>query len=188
MAAGPDISEREDLTGSLTEQRGRVSRLREAGAADYEIRPAVKALESLLRSVILEQGARLRRLRSDTAGQAQCEEAVARLQALKAEFQEVSGKVWRDVREEGPSYAEIRDQRAQGWQRDDATSTPLNKTALRTRLEPRRRRSWSLRNQSYVPSWPLPPTPRFSTGWSRRCWLRGRRRKLPLSLILLEII
>ena len=112
VAAGPDISEREDLTGSLREQRGRVSRLREAGAADYEIRPAVKALESLLRSVILEQGARLSRLRSDTAGQAQCEEAVARLQALKAEFQEVSGKVWRDVREEGPSYAEIRDQRA----------------------------------------------------------------------------
>ena len=96
----------------LVAQRGRVSRLREAGAADYEIRPAVKALESLLRSVILEQGARLRRLRSDTAGQAQCEEAVARLQALKAEFQEVSGKVWSDVREEGPSYAEIRDQRA----------------------------------------------------------------------------
>ena len=111
-AAGPAISDREDLTGSLTEQRGRVSRLREAGAADYEIRPAVKALESLLRSVILEQGARLGRLRSDSAGQAQCEEAVARLQALKAEFQEVSGKVWRDVREEGPSYAEIRDQRA----------------------------------------------------------------------------
>lgn len=58
-AAGPAISDREDLTGSLTEQRGRVSRLREAGAADYEIRPAVKGLESLLRSVILEQGARL---------------------------------------------------------------------------------------------------------------------------------
>ena len=96
----------------LVAQRGRVSRLREAGAADYEIRPAVKALESLLRSVILEQGARLRRLRSDRAGQAQCEEAVARLQALKAEFQEVSGKVWSDVREEGPSCAEIRDQRA----------------------------------------------------------------------------
>ena len=99
--------------GDLVVQRAReVRRLREAGAADYEIRPAVKALESLLRSVILEQGARLRRLRSDTAGQAQCEEAVARLQALKAEFQEVSGKVWSDVREEGPSYAEIRDQRA----------------------------------------------------------------------------
>ena len=88
----------------LVAQRGRVSRLREAGAADYEIRPAVKALESLLRSVILEQGARLRRLRSDTAGQAQCEEAVARLQALKAEFQEVSGKAWSDVREEGPIF------------------------------------------------------------------------------------
>ena len=52
----------------LVAQRGRVSRLREAGAADYEIRPAVKALESLLRSVILEQGARLRRLRSQVPG------------------------------------------------------------------------------------------------------------------------
>ena len=79
--------------GDLVVQRAReVRRLREAGAADYEIRPAVKALESLLRS--------------DTAGRAQCQEAVARLQALKAEFQEVSGKVWSDVREE------IRDQRA----------------------------------------------------------------------------
>ena len=103
-AAGPAISDREDLTGALTEQRGRVSRLREAGAADYEIRPAVKGLESLLRSVILEQGDRLRRLRSDRAGQAECEEAVARLQALKAEFQEVSGKAWSDVREEGPIF------------------------------------------------------------------------------------
>lgn len=96
----PTGQDEEDLVA----QRGRVSRLREDGAADYEIRPAVKALESLLRSVILEQGARLRRLRSDTAGPAQCEEAVARLQALKAEFQEVSGKVWSDVREEGPIF------------------------------------------------------------------------------------
>ena len=91
--------------GDLVVQRAReVRRLREAGAADYEIRPAVKALESLLRSVILDQGAGLRRLRSDTAGRAQCQEAVARLQALKAEFQEVSGKVWSDVREEGPIF------------------------------------------------------------------------------------
>ena len=110
---GRDSSAGLAYCGDLVVQRAReVRRLREAGAADYEIRPAVKGLESLLRSVILEQGARLRRLRSDTAGQAQCEEAVARLQALKAEFQEVSGKVWSDVREEGPSYAEIRDQRA----------------------------------------------------------------------------
>ena len=39
----------------LVAQRGRVSRLREAGAADYEIRPAVKALESLLMSLVLDQ-------------------------------------------------------------------------------------------------------------------------------------
>ena len=90
----------------LEAQRGRVSRLREAEAADYEIRAAV------LRSVIIEQGALVRRLRTDGPHQAQYEEAVARLQSLKQEFQEVSGRLWLDVRDEGPSYAEIRDQRA----------------------------------------------------------------------------
>ena len=63
-------------------------------------------------SVIIEQGALVRRLRTDGPHQAQYEEAVARLQSLKQEFQEVSGRLWLDVRDEGPSYAEIRDQRA----------------------------------------------------------------------------
>ena len=72
----------------------------------------MKGLESMLRSVIIEQGALVRRLRTDGPHQAQYEEAVARLQSLKQEFQEVSGRLWLDVRDEGPSYAEIRDQRA----------------------------------------------------------------------------
>ena len=104
--AGPtELADCDDLVA----QRGRVRRLREAGAADYEVRPAVKGLELLLRSVIREQGGLVRRLSYDTAGEAHYEEAVARLEALKAEFQEVSGKVWR---EEGPTSAEIGDQRA----------------------------------------------------------------------------
>ena len=104
--AGPtELTDCDDLVA----QRGRVQRLREAGAADYEVRPAVKGLELLLRSVIREQGGLVRRLSYDTAGEAHYEEAVARLEALKAEFQEVSGKVWR---EEGPTSAEIGDQRA----------------------------------------------------------------------------
>ena len=89
----------------LEAQRGRVRRLREAEAADYEIRAAVKGLESVLRSVIIEQGALVRRLRTDGPHQAQYEEAVARLQSLKQDFQEVSGRLWLDVREEGhPSW------------------------------------------------------------------------------------
>ena len=69
----------------------------------------MKGLESLLRSFIREEAVRVRRLRSDSAQEAQMEEAVARLQALKAEFQEVSGKAWR---EEGPTSGEIGEQRA----------------------------------------------------------------------------
>ena len=80
-------ADREDLVA----QRALVSRLREAGAADTELRPAVKELESVLRSVIMEQGALVKRLRSDRTGPAH-QEAVARLQALMAEFQEVSGR------------------------------------------------------------------------------------------------
>ena len=51
-------------------------------------------------SVIIEQGALVRRLRTDGPHQAQYEEAVARLQSLKQEFQEVSGRLWlHEIRE-----------------------------------------------------------------------------------------
>ena len=86
----------------IEDQRARVRRFREEGAAEYEIRPAVKQVESMLREAILEQGARVRRLRSDRAGQAVIAEAERRLETLKAEFQADTGREWSDVREEGP--------------------------------------------------------------------------------------
>ena len=108
-AAGNDSSDREELRKSLAEQRARVSRLREAGAAEYELRPALKSLESLLRSVITEQGLLVRRLRADRDGK-EWEEAVGSLQALMAEFQEIRG-------------VEIRDQRARVTKlREDGSS------------------------------------------------------------------
>ena len=108
-AAGNDSSDREELRKSLAEQRARVSRLREAGAAEYELRPALKSLESLLRSVITEQGLLVRRLRADRDGK-EWEEAVVSLQALMAEFQEIRG-------------VEIRDQRARVTKlREDGSS------------------------------------------------------------------
>ena len=96
-AAGNDSSDREELRKSLAEQRARVSRLREAGAAEYELRPALKGLESLLRSVITEQGLLVRRLRADRDGK-EWEEAVVSLQALMAEFQEIRGVEIEDQR------------------------------------------------------------------------------------------
>ena len=86
----------------IEDQRARVRRLREVGAAEYEIRPAVKQLESMLREAILEQGARVRRLRSERACQAVIAEAERRLESLKAEFLADTEREWSDVREEGP--------------------------------------------------------------------------------------
>ena len=86
----------------IEDQRARVRRLREEEAAEYEIRPALKQLESMLREAILEKGARVRRLRSDRAGQAVIAEAERRLEELKAEFLTDTGKEWSDMRAEGP--------------------------------------------------------------------------------------
>ena len=120
-AAGNDSSDREELRKSLTEQRARVSRLREAGAAEYELRPALKSLESLLRSVITEQGLLVRRLRADRDGK-EWEEAVVSLQALMAEFQEIRG-------------GEIRDQRARVTKlREDGGSPYAAVSKLRSLL------------------------------------------------------
>ena len=99
---GQDISDRDDLTRPLTEQRGRVRRLIEAGAADYEIRPAVKALRSLLSEAILAQVSLVKELRSDRAGKSLIAEAERRLEQLKAEFLTDTGAEWSDVRAEGP--------------------------------------------------------------------------------------
>ena len=123
-AAGNDSSDREELRKSLTEQRARVSRLREAGAAEYELRPALKGLESLLRSVITEQGLLVRRLRADRDGK-EWEEAVVSLQALMAEFQEIRG-------------GEIRDQRARVTKlREDGGSPYAAVSKLRSLLSER---------------------------------------------------
>ena len=120
-AAGNDSSDREELRKSLTEQRARVSRLREAGAAEYELRPALKSLESLLRSVITEQGLLVRRLRADRDGK-EWEEAVVSLQALMAEFQEIRG-------------GEIEDQRARVTKlREDGGSPYAAVSKLRSLL------------------------------------------------------
>ena len=120
-AAGNDSSDREELRKSLAEQRARVSRLREAGAAEYELRPALKSLESLLRSVITEQGLLVRRLRADRDGK-EWEEAVVSLQALMAEFQEIRG-------------VEIRDQRARVTKlREDGGSPYAAVSKLRSLL------------------------------------------------------
>ena len=120
-AAGNDSSDREELRKSLAEQRARVSRLREAGAAEYELRPALKSLESLLRSVITEQGLLVRRLRADRDGK-EWEEAVVSLQALMAEFQEIRG-------------VEIRDQRARVTKlREDGSSPYAAVSKLRSLL------------------------------------------------------
>ena len=86
----------------IEDQRARVRRLREDGAAEYEIRPALKQLESMLREAILEQGVRVRSLRSDRAGKAVIAEAERRLETLKAEFLADTGREWSDLREEGP--------------------------------------------------------------------------------------
>ena len=110
--SGLEKGETRDPVGAVTagqtdlqdieDQRARVRRLREDGAAEYEVRPALKQLESMLREAILEQGARVRRLRSDRAGQAVIAEAERRLETLKAEFLADTGREWSDVREEGP--------------------------------------------------------------------------------------
>ena len=86
----------------IEDQRARVRRLREEGAAEYEIRPALKKLEAMLKEAILEQGVRVRSLRSDRAGKAVIAEAERRLEGLKAQFLADTEKEWSDVREEGP--------------------------------------------------------------------------------------
>ena len=102
LATGSDISDSEDLSKSLRDQRARVNQLREDSAAKSDINKAVKMLESMLKEAILEQGARVRKLRSDRAGQAVIAEAERRLETLKAEFLADTGKEWSDLREEGP--------------------------------------------------------------------------------------
>ena len=79
---GRDISDSEDLTKSIRDQIAQVRRLREKGAAHYEIRPARKQLDVMLREAIIGEEARVRRLRTDRADQSVIAEAERRLEAL----------------------------------------------------------------------------------------------------------
>ena len=60
--------------------------------------PAVSRTEAELRGAILEQTARVRKLKVKP----EIEEATRELVSLKEEFKTVTGKEWSDVREEGP--------------------------------------------------------------------------------------
>ena len=60
--------------------------------------PAVSRTEPELREAILEQTARVRKLKVKP----EIEEATRELVSLKEEFKTVTGKEWSDVREEGP--------------------------------------------------------------------------------------
>ena len=60
--------------------------------------PAVSRTEPELREAILEQTARVRKLKVKS----EIEEATRELVSLKEEFKTVTGREWSDVREEGP--------------------------------------------------------------------------------------
>ena len=60
--------------------------------------PAVSGTEKELREAILEQTARVRKLKRKP----EIEEATRELVSLKEEYKTVTGSEWSDVREEGP--------------------------------------------------------------------------------------
>ena len=74
--------------------------------ADWtEINAAYFKLESVktrLREAIIDQGARVRKLRTDRATGSEIEEAVRRQELLKADYKAATGSDWSEVREEGP--------------------------------------------------------------------------------------
>ena len=73
----------------------------EAGACPCDVMAAtstVSRTEAELRGAILEQTARIRKLKVKP----EIEEATRELVSLKEEFKTVTGKEWSDAREEGP--------------------------------------------------------------------------------------
>ena len=60
--------------------------------------PAVSRTEPELREAILEQTARVRKLKMKP----EIEEATRELELLKVEYRRVTGREWSDAREEGP--------------------------------------------------------------------------------------
>ena len=69
-----------------------------ASSRDQATTPAVSRTEEELREAILEQIARVRKLRVKS----EIEEATRELVLLKEEYKTVTGSEWSDVREEGP--------------------------------------------------------------------------------------
>ena len=70
----------------------------QARARDGATIPALSKTEPELRGAILEQTARVRKLKVKP----EIEEATRELVSLKEEFKTVTGREWSDVREEGP--------------------------------------------------------------------------------------
>ena len=70
----------------------------QARARDGATIPALSKTEAELRDAILEQTARVRKLKVKP----EIEEATRELVSLKEEYKTVTGSEWSDVREEGP--------------------------------------------------------------------------------------
>ena len=83
----------------------------QAGASrDQATTPAVSRTEKELREAILEQTARVRRLKVKP----EIEEATRELVSLKEEYKTVTGSEWSDVREEGPIL--LTTNKVRGWE------------------------------------------------------------------------
>ena len=75
-----------------------MSRFKVPPGAEMAATPAVSRTEPELRVAILEQTARVRKLKVKP----EIEEATRELVSLKEEYKTVTGSEWSDVREEGP--------------------------------------------------------------------------------------
>ena len=77
-----------------------VSKMQEVESSSFDILtcPAVPRTEKELREAILEQTARVRKLKAKF----EIEEATRELVCLKEEYRTVTGSEWSDLREEGP--------------------------------------------------------------------------------------
>ena len=70
-----------------------------ASSKIYEAYNKLVSLKSRLREAIIEQGARVRKVEGGAENEA---EAVRRLESLKADYKEATGKEWGEVRDKGP--------------------------------------------------------------------------------------
>ena len=68
------------------------------GSKIYEAYPKLQSLKTRLREAIIDQGARVRKLKVKS----EVEEAERRQESLKADWKAATGDDWSEVREEGP--------------------------------------------------------------------------------------